>query len=516
MNYAPEANPEANPHANPLYTTPIKFGSLEIRPLDLLEHVLATGATGSGKTRSFVLPLVEQLLLRFGKDPAQKAGMILLDAKGDMAELAGECIRRSGRSEDLYILGEGGNCWFSLFEQFDGDPTSVANFLFETLEDRSGGGGGSNDSFWEENARRLLRAAVTCAKAEFGIELGGLQGIADGVNLVMKSRVKGDDDDDDDDEPAEDWETKKVKEIEAIATEGFLAGRISLHESNELAGYLKNDVVDGNSRTWLTIANMARNYIAQFSQPALQELFREGEGRRRLVPEDVIDDGLLLIVSLSPVIFGEAATPFRIALKKAFCERILQRNHLVIREGGQQREINQIRPIFYVMDEFHTTLSAHGRSSDAYFLDRAREFRCGCILATQGISAISSVVEQRGMRNHLLNNCRTKFFFANDCPETLEYFEYIGGMEDKRVSSVHFKRVATPPRFRLPNHTFAPPPKSVVVSHSLDNRKQARFSGAGLGALPNGTALVVMKGRKLERFTLDPQNYSGGKREEQP
>lgn len=157
---------------------------------------------------------------------------------------------------------------------------------------------------------------------------------------------------------------------------------------------------------------MARNYIAQFSQPDLQEIFQPGDGNRRLIPENVIDDGLLLIVSLSPVVYRAAADPFRMVVKKALCERILQRHHLVISEGDQQRDINQIRPILYVMDEFHTTLSPKGRSSDAYFLDRAREFRCMCVLATQGISAISSVLPNQGMRDHLLNNCRTKCFLV--------------------------------------------------------------------------------------------------------
>ena len=141
-----------------------------------------------------------------------------------------------------------------------------------------------------------------------------------------------------------------------------------------------------------TIANMARNYIAQFSQPALQQLFKAAPGKTRVRPEDVIDKGLLLIVSLSPVLYGEAATPFRMAVKKAFCQRVLQRNHLCIIERGCERPINQVRPILYVCDEFHTTLNAKGQGADGYFLDRAREFRCMCVLATQGISAIQSVL----------------------------------------------------------------------------------------------------------------------------
>jgi len=83
-----------------------------------------------------------------------------------------------------------------------------------------------------------------------------------------------------------------------------------------------------------------------------------------------------------------------------------------------------------------------------------------------------------------------KVFFGNDCPQTSRYFEEIGGNEDRQVTSVHYQRVAAPPRFRLPNHEFVAPGNSMITSHAVDTRKQPRFSGAELGGLPNGTALV--------------------------
>ncbi len=492
---------DSNPHQNPLYTTPFHLGGLEIAPIDLLEHVLATGGTGSGKTRSFLLPLVESVLTRFGKEADQKAGMVLIDAKGDMGELAARCVERSGRKEDFYLLGPGGNCWFSIFSQFEGDATGVSNFLYETLQDRCNSGGNCNEAFWEENARRLLRAAATCAKAIHGFEFGGLEGISAALNMIVKT---GKTDDDDDDNNSSSLKGKSA--IENILDEGFMRGNISQAERMELLSYIDNDVKGGNARTWSTIANYSRNFLAQFSQPALQELFKPSPQKRRLIPEDVIDQGLLLVVSLSPVIYGEAATPFRMAIKKAFCQRILQRNQLIANAAGG-RAINQVRPLLYVMDEFHTILSASGRSSDAYFLDRARDFRCMCILASQGISAINSVIPSAAMLNHLLNNCRTKFFFANDCPQTSEYFEFIGGQEYRMATTLRYERCIQPPRFRLPNHCFVDGPTSVITGHSLDAQKDFRFSSAKLGSLPNGTALVVAKGRRLVVYKMDPANY---------
>jgi hypothetical protein len=131
-----------------------------------------------------------------------------------------------------------------------------------------------------------------------------------------------------------------------------------------------------------------------------------------------------------------------------------------------------------------------------------------CLLASQGISAINSVIGDRNLLDHLLNNCRTKFFFANDCPQTSEYFEALGGNEERFVQSFRHEPVNPAPRFRLPNHRFAEPVRTRLAGVSLDLQKQPRFRSAELGSLPNGTALVVKTGRELARFSRDPQLYA--------
>lgn len=486
---------------NPKYREPLKIGNFELTPLDMFEHVVAFGATGSGKTRACVLPMLESVLKHFGNNPQERAALILLDAKGDMGELATECIRRSGRKDKVLVLGDGGNCWLPIFEQFKGDATAIANFLFETLEDQMPGyGGGDNDSFWYENARRLLRGAALMAKASYGTELGGLQGFADSLNLILSVNQSSSDDD----------EAREIPdEIKQAITEGHRHGRIDRPERKDLEAYLRQDVACGNRRTWATIANMGRNYVAQFSQRHLRALFDASPALEKLSPEAVIDEGRLLIISMSPVLYGAAAIPFRVAVKKLFCERILQRAHLVT-DDSEQRLINQIRPILYVMDEFHTTLTVGGRSNDIYFLDRAREMKCMCLLATQGISAVASVMHNYSRVEHLLNNCRTKFFFANDCPTTADYFQRAAGEVERKVPSMQLQPLPAPAVFRLPNHDFSKNGSYVLTQAVIHEQRESRHKPEELRTLPNGTALVVTKDAKIVRYTRDPALYGGG------
>lgn len=488
-------------YSNPKYNQPMRIGDFELTPLDMFEHIVAFGATGSGKTRACVLPVIESVLQHFGNHPEERAALILLDAKGDMKELAAECIRRSGRRDDVLVLGDGGNCWLPIFEQFKGDATAIANFLVETLEDQvAARSGGDNDSFWYENSRRLLRGAALLAKAKHGMELGGLQGFSDCLNHLLSVNQSSTDDD-------------EVREIpsdikEAIA-EGHRYGRIDRLERKDLEAYIRHDVASGNRRTWATIANMGRNYIAQFSQKHLRALFDPHPDLEKLSPEAVIDEGRLLIISLSPVLYGEAATPFRIAVKKLFCERILQRAHLVT-DSAEERLINQIRPILYVMDEFHTTMTPGGRSNDIYFLDRAREMKCMCLLASQGISAVASVMQNYSRVEHLLNNCRTKFFFANDCPTTMDYFQRAAGEAERKVPSLHWLPLPSPAVFRLPNHDFVKANKYMLSQAVIQEHRESRHQPGELRTLPNGTALVVTKGDRIVRYTRDPALYGNG------
>jgi hypothetical protein len=235
---------------NPKYNKLLNIGNLELTPLDLFQHIVAFGGTGSGKTRSCVLPTVESVLKHFGNGPKERAALILLDAKGDMAELATECIRRSGRKDKILILGDGGNCWLPIFEQFQGDASAIANFLFETLEDQLAGqgGGGDNDSFWYENARRLLRAAALLAKAKYGMELGGLQGFTESLNLILSANQVSPLSDDDE------AKGKVPQKLMAILQTGYRHGRIDRAELKDLEDYVQHDVASGNPRTWSTIA----------------------------------------------------------------------------------------------------------------------------------------------------------------------------------------------------------------------------------------------------------------------
>lgn len=493
---------QTSPLADPIYQGSVQLEEWSIPVRDMFEHILITGATGSGKTRCFFLPLIQQTLEHFGPGPERKAGALLIDGKGDLTPMAQDCLARAGRADDLFILGEGGNCSFPLLECYNGDLTRITDFLYYMLEDAHAGGRGTNESYWAENARRLLKCAAGLAKARHGVSLGGLRGIREAISKIASSIQLREDNSDD-----ESSSQSSINDLLQVLEEGLNFCRISEEERAEVHAYISSDLAHLPPRTASTILNMGRNYLSHFSNEALVGLFSRQSGRPEVRPEDIIDRGLILLVSLSPTIYGQSADPFRRSIKRIFCERMLQRPHLVLRDLEQDRPINQIRPVLYACDEFHTTIESRGTSADALFLDRCRDFRCMCILATQGFSALQAVIPTEGILNHLINNCRTKVFFANDCPDTGFHFEKLLGTHSQTKASVTLAKTPPVPRFRLPNYQFAPLPRFAVEGMHCAEEISPRLKREDLNRLPNGEAIVVRKGLHVTHFKKDPVLY---------
>jgi hypothetical protein len=85
--------------------------------------------------------------------------------------------------------------------------------------------------------------------------------------------------------------------------------------------------------------------------------------------------------------------------------------------------------------------------------------------------------------------------------------ERLGGEEDRKVMTASYQSRFAPARFRLPNHDYVEPPVMRMIGRSTDIRRLPKFSSAELGKLPTGSALLVTKGRVLQKFTRDPAGY---------
>ncbi|MBE2203968.1 MAG: type IV secretion system DNA-binding domain-containing protein [Chthoniobacterales bacterium] len=470
---------------------------------ELCRHLIVFGTTGCGKTLYVLLPLLRSLLARNADNPEKRAGALILDVKGDMLEHIQAVMAAAGRSDDLLVIGRQGNSWVDPFVGQTPDSRAAAERIMQLVRGiHSTDRGGSYDDFWKENNRRLLQVAAVLTRARQLGDMHGIGGIADALDLISRMRVEMKRDDDD--EAGNERNSELLLDTESTVKLAEALGAISDFEAKLALEYLHFDTVDLASSTWGTIMNYARSYVSCLTASKLSQLFTPSAGWE-FAPDEIMDHGRVVVVSLSRVHYGPEAEVFRTLIKTAFQTSALQRRHRFHFDGQNRRPVNCVRPVYFVGDEFPSLMTPGTEDEgDSFFLDKCRDSLISCILTAQSVSALSARALSSARVHHLLNNCATKVFMSCDCPETLAYFESASPLDlEDEGGMVQRIPVPPPPAFRLPNYQFGPATRWRAGART--GRSLARqFTGADLRRLKTGEAVVFRATGEARRETFQP------------
>ncbi len=481
---------------------------------ELYRHLIIFGTTGCGKTRYVLLPLLRSLLARDADDPEKRAGALILDVKGDMVEHIKSVMAAAGRTDDLLVIGRGGNSWVNPFVGQAPDSRAAAERMLELVRGiHSVERGGSYDDYWKENNRRILQVAAVLTRSRQLGDLISISGISDALDLM--GRVRAEMKREEDNEESED-SSDLLLDTESTVKLAEGLGAISDFEAKLALEYLRFDTVNLASTTWATIMNYARSYVSCLAASKLSQLFTPSSGWA-FSPDEIMDHGRVVVVSLSRVHYGPEAEVFRTLIKTAFQASALQRRHRFHFDGQILRPINCIRPVYFVGDEFPSLMTPGTEDEgDSFFLDKCRDSLISCILTAQSVSALSARAPSSARVHHLLNNCATKVFMSCDCPETLAYFESASPLDlEDEGGMVQRIPVPPPPAFRLPNYQFGPVTRwgaGARTGRSLTRQ----FIGADLRRLKTGEAIVFRASGEAERVAFQPflgAGWKGGSEE---
>ena len=471
---------------------------------ELCRHLIVFGATGSGKTRYVLLPLLQTLLARDADDPEKRAGALIFDVKGEMVEFIRAVMAAAGRTDELLVIGRGGNAWVHPFVGQAADSRAVSERLLELVRAlHSLKGGGVNEEFWEENNRRILQVASVMARARHLGDITGIEEISDELDALVRLRAehRSDDDADNDDERENPQSVGDVKSMLELAA-GF--GAISAADAKLARKYIEFDALHLAQRIWATIINYARGHVSCLTDSKLATIFSPSAGWA-FSPDEIMDHGRVVVVSLSRVHYGPQAEVFRNLIKTAFQSSALQRRNRRFFDGQRIRPINCERPVYFVGDEFPSLMTPGSHDEgDSFFLDKCRDSRISCILSAQSVSALSARAGWPTRVHHLLNNCATKVFMSCDCPETLAYFESAAPLDpNDEGGMVQRAAVPPPPAFRLPNYQFSPVTRWRAGTKT--GRSLARqFIGGDLRRLTTGEAIIFHPSGEARRMMFQP------------
>ncbi|MCY4278336.1 MAG: ATP-dependent Clp protease proteolytic subunit [Gammaproteobacteria bacterium] len=434
---APDALPV--PEWVPLHARGVAWG-------DLCRHTMILGETGSGKSKSGVLPLLGAMIDAAGADGPPPVGCLLvIDPKGEieqfLAKRAGcpkvniHRLRADAGPDHRQIrinvmdgedamdgmdhLGRARAIWLKVASIIPRHPAGVLK----------GAMTGSKDPFWDRAAAEVatffLAYTLLLVDARRGRVAGaGAPASSEAARIVAE---------------AERDDTNVLRLAQRI----LLGSTANLHIDRAVRRDLENlgdagrvllDRLRSIGGSYLGEQRLASNVLASVSgvflqisdDPVASTLFfgvEPGFGHLEMLDFSAAartDKAAMDIFVYAPDRSG-AETVIGRALKASYFSAVLDDP---VRRRGLEGDRAGAR-CGYVADEFHrfvTADSAHGEQS---FLDRCRSFGAFCVLASQSVAGIAHALSEftdpsqaSAAISVLLNNTATKLFFRSTDTET--------------------------------------------------------------------------------------------------
>jgi hypothetical protein len=399
---------------------------------EMARHFLITGETGSGKSVSAVMRLLEAILrypeddlylayaneaLR-GAEPQEKLrpSVLVVDPKQELADV----VEREARGRQVVRVGYGeGSPVLHLFEGKplkSLDPFEAVDVILQQSDFFVQDLARSREPVWSMQAAALLRDFV--AIDMWLARRGKLRALWEEFRRKLANHKSYDGFLDSISYNATNYFKPHGTLLGLSGGEDALPFACYLDTCDEfkVPGELKVRLVtlhllNHNTRSsviWMANGILADLASEEFASCVCVNPIEAPPPQRRLSVTDALNHGHLVIYV--PNNTSTIADMVGRCLKSKFFE------FAFVRE-------NKVRPFFYVVDEAHRFLTAGTQDGEQSLLDRCRAYRTGVVLATQSIAAMAYKLEGGAGRGKsaldmLLNNCGNALYFRTSDIQT--------------------------------------------------------------------------------------------------
>ncbi|GHV10160.1 hypothetical protein FACS1894217_15490 [Clostridia bacterium] len=263
----------------------------------LYQNILMTGTIGTGKTASFMYPACKQALFYQADKPDEKAGMLILDVKGNFYEQVLKYAAECGREDDVVLITLGGKYTYNPLHKPGMEPVDLAERSRQVLNLISGGGGNAKDSFWNTKSAAMIGECIRLMRLvnDGYVSLGHVHDLVTNSEYLEEQLYKlkyliGDEDEDFPEEQDE----------EAIEAAKFFRAKndFDIRMSDK---YFKGEFTSKAETTIETIKACVTELTSFFaSSQAIHESFcPEQEALNFFGFEDVINDGKIVVFAMN-------------------------------------------------------------------------------------------------------------------------------------------------------------------------------------------------------------------------
>lgn len=402
-------------------SAPKRNATMQMSLMDMGKHVLITGATGGGKSRAILLPMIAQLLALRGEAKLEghpdKFSFYGTDAKGVLWQDIYQLVLKApgNQAEDVRVIGIQPNEYG--VDLLNGvHPRVMADILCSCIKQVYASEGGD---FWERSATDVIRSlALICSaweQTEDGLRYANEQNERPySLTTIFKMAQSS-------------WSMKKddealiwraMKEVNADILrryddpddEGFIG--IEVEEIEDAIGFFLNSWNNLAEDTRSSIGAHINIALGGFSNNmALRRSFGNGGFDKRQNGRMISIDkawGSIFLLNIPMSETGSAGRLTNIFLKTLFYMEARKRQVEYVNQFGPAAiALEKLQRIFFVADEFQELVSADpSGESDSSFWNVARSTGTSGIVAVQSHNGLIKQIGE-AETNNLMNQFRT-------------------------------------------------------------------------------------------------------------
>ncbi|TCB60151.1 hypothetical protein E0J20_09160 [Rhizobium leguminosarum bv. viciae] len=401
---------------------PVKGSWLGVDGESVRKHIIATGETGSGKTRLFLEPMFVQMVINATWPKGSSIGAYVTDGKGVLAyDLLPKCGKRQS---DVRIVGiREGEYGVNLIKGMT--PPELADAMGNVAAQLSGNPRAGED-FWPVMAAFVVKTCAIIARAvEFDEDA-----VADFIRLkgcrpysllgIYKLAL-----DDELSAQAIEWvkfifnsDDESDPERTAIIKEGLDAGTDLIRHYHSIAHETKTGYTGNIIKVLGRITDNAE----------VTKRFCTGVYDRTIDIDYCLSGGITM-VAIGQSNAGDLGKFVAVWMKTRLMQAARARN---------QRDPEAAKKNLCVMmaDEVQSLLTIGSADSDGEFWNVGRSSGMYLCCATQSIAAIEQAIGDKGM-NNFLSNMATRVILKTMEKTTLAYYRELMGQSMQVTSSLN-------------------------------------------------------------------------------
>lgn len=378
--------------------------------------ICVTGTTGQGKTYGALYSFTKQALFFNPLDPVKKVGTLILDVKGTYYKKVMEFAKEAGRQNDLVVIELGGKWKYNPLHKPDMLADEIAGRISEILEMKSGGKTGG-DSFWQDNAKKLIANSIRLARLYSGYV--SFKIIDEIIRLSKYSQM--------------------IEEVQEKEDCGQLSDT-EIYEFTKVKTYFSSEIEQAkkdNAKVMGIILNEVNRMTAAFTnEKIVEDTFCPDEKDLNFTGfRETVDQGKIVVLAMNVKKYPELAPFIACYLKLDWQMEGEQRN--------TRHEANTTRPLVFICDEYHFMAS----KSDTEHFSTCRDSQMVNIVATQSYKSLIVALENEKLVDSILQNLVNQIWLRSDDEYTIEKAMKACGKVKKYKENISFSENAKNSRY---------------------------------------------------------------------